>query len=148
MADRLEDHVTESHSQILAHDYNLAPNVTKCERTLRVGEDVCSMFLANTSGTVRCLVKYHLDANTVAGVLRPPADGVFLCAADHNGKSYFQRADEAWLIWWDGVDTWNISTALGVQGDDYWTRTDPAIEGDYVPQGTAEGTPTVEPPNF
>jgi len=148
MADRLEDNVTESHAQILAHNYNLAPNVTKCERTLRVGETICSMFLANTSGSVRCLVKYDLYSNTVIGVLKPDATGVFAFTGIHNGKTYFRRPDEAWFLWWDGVDTWNISSALGVQGDDYWTRTDPDVEGEYVTQGTAEGLATVETPDL
>lgn len=56
-----EDKITERHAQILAHDYNLSPNVTKCERALRVGEDICSMFLADTSNSVRCLVGYGSD---------------------------------------------------------------------------------------
>lgn len=56
-----EDMITERHSHILAHDYNLAPNVTKCERTTRLGEDVCSLFLANTSNSVKVLILYHAD---------------------------------------------------------------------------------------
>ena len=57
----VEDVKTEQHAQILAHDYNLAPNVTKCERAIQVETDVNTMFLANSTGTVRCLVKYNAD---------------------------------------------------------------------------------------
>ncbi len=56
-----EDMITERHAHVLAYDYNLAPRVTKCERTVGVGNDVCSMWLCRKDRTVRCLVLYHAD---------------------------------------------------------------------------------------
>jgi len=55
----------------------------------------------------------------------------------------YVRGDSAYYIWWDGVDSWYISLVLGVLGLLRWKRTDPNIEGDYVPGGTATGTATV-----
>jgi len=45
-------------------------------------------------------------------------------------------------IWWDGVDTWNISSTLGTQGTAYWTRTNDSPYGAYTARGTATGTAT------
>ncbi|MBA7666908.1 hypothetical protein ES703_74991 [subsurface metagenome] len=51
--------ISQLHAHILAHDYNLAPDATKFERAVQPETDVNTMFLANTSGTVRLLIKYH-----------------------------------------------------------------------------------------
>jgi len=148
MADKLQDKVTERHAQVLAHNYNLAPRTTKCERTIRSLSTVHTMWLARKDRTVRCLIKYYADAKSITGTPAPDVTGTYLHTGHHNNEHYYQRPDDAWFIWWDGVDTWNISEALDVQGNDYWTRTDSDIEGEYVPQGTAQGTPIVEHPNF
>lgn len=133
---------------LLGHEYGFAPyDPLKYERVLPT-DNVGSHFFANTSNIVKCHIQYDTWANSITGTLVPNVTGVYPPVDWHNDKNYFRRTDEAWFIWWDGVDTWNISEVLGVQGDAYWIRTSPAIEGEYVPQGTAAGTPTVEPPNL
>lgn len=144
----IDDQLTRQQAHIIAKDYNFVPqDPLKCERVIHE-TDLQSIFFANTSNRVKCYIQYRRDAKTVTGVQVPNVSGVFLMIELHNDELYFQRHDEAWFIWWDGVDTWNISEVLGVQGDSFWTRTDPTVDGDYVPQGTAQGTPTVEPSNF
>lgn len=61
----------------------------------------------------------------------------------HNQKKTLKLATGDWYIWWDGTDTWNISTVIGTQGAAYWTRVDPAIEGAYTEGGTATGEATL-----
>jgi len=143
-----DDVISNRHSHVLAFDYNLAPHATKSERAIQPETDRNTMWLANTSGTVRCLIRYYALAKSITGTLTPRVTGTYVLKGNHNNKQYYQRPDEAWFLWWDGVDTWNVSSALGVQGDDFWTRTDPDIEGDYAPGGTAEGTLTVETPDL
>lgn len=82
-------------------------------------------------------------AHTVTGTLSPDATGSFTTQGWYNGKGYSVRADDGYYIWWDGTDTWTISTVLGTVGTDYWTRTDPNINGVYSPGGTATGDATV-----
>ncbi len=59
------------------------------------------------------------------------------------GKPAFERADEAWWIWWDNIlECWFISEAF----DDIipaWRRNDPNIVGDYQPESGAVGIATV-----
>ena len=139
---------TQQQAVVLARDYNLVPyEPLKCERTVPEGV-IRTLFFANSSNIVKILIKYDRDANSVAGTLSPIATGTYSFAGQHNDKNYYERPDKAWLIWWDGVDAWNISEALDIQGDNFWTRTDPVIEGEYSPGGNAQGTPTVEPPKF
>ncbi len=81
--------------------------------------------------------------HAVTGTLTPDATCNYTTVGWHNGKGYARRADGAYYIWWDGIDTWTISAVLGVQGTDYWTRTDPNINGVYAIGGTAIGEATV-----
>lgn len=75
--------------------------------------------------------------------MTPDATGSYTTRGWYNGKGYSQRADDAYSIWWDGIDSWIISAVLGTQGADYWTRTDPNINGVYAVGGTAIGEATV-----
>jgi len=144
----LEHVKTQQEAFIIASDYNLVPyDPLKCEPVLHE-TGLRSLFFANTSNIVKILIQYDKDAVTVTGTPVPNITGVYTLRGLHNDKNYYQRTDEAWLIWWDDVNTWKISTALDVQGDCFWTRTDPDVDGDYVPCGNAQGTPTVEPSNF
>lgn len=61
MANEAEDILTERHSHIIAHEYGIAPRTTKCERTIRTGTDIHTLWLCRKDGTVRCLAKYHGD---------------------------------------------------------------------------------------
>jgi len=61
----------------------------------------------------------------------------------HESRQCYKRFTPGWFIWWDGIDTWTLSIVKGVEGTDYWTRTDPAIEGVYAAGGTATGEATV-----
>lgn len=75
--------------------------------------------------------------------MNPDATGNYTEIAKYNGKASYVLAGGGWYIWWDGVDTWNISTVQGTQGTNYWTRTDPAMVGVYSPGGSATGDATV-----
>lgn len=56
-----EDQITIQHAQFLSHEFKLGTLATKCERTIRTQDDVCTMWLANTEGTARLLIMYHAD---------------------------------------------------------------------------------------
>lgn len=79
----------------------------------------------------------------MTGELTPDSTGTYNLFGRYEGKQTFKLTTGDWYIWWDGTDTWNISTVIGTQGADFWTRTDPAIEGVYDPGGTAVGDATV-----
>lgn len=127
---------------------NFSPSEETVHEDLGPANDNEVIRLCRTPDQISIYFLYDREAKTITGAIEPAATGVFSLAGVHNGKDYYQRTDEGWFIWWDGVDTWNISIELGVQGDAFWTRTKPVINGDYIPGGTAEGTPTVEPPDF
>lgn len=61
----------------------------------------------------------------------------------YNGKDYATNSGNTFYIWWDGIDSWIISTTLGTTGTDYHKRTDPAFLGVYGPEGSATGDATV-----
>jgi len=75
--------------------------------------------------------------------LSPDVTGTYNPIGPYNDKPSYQLATNGWFIWWDGVDSWKISTLRGTPGAAYWTRTDPAIGGLYTPGGTATGDATV-----
>lgn len=60
-----------------------------------------------------------------------------------NGKVFYKRVTPGYYIWWDGVDTWNISAVLGTPGTDFWTLTQASPVGTYTLGGTATGAPEV-----
>lgn len=78
------------------------------------------------------------------GTLSPDAAGDYSTRGWHGSKAYSQRkADDAYSLWWDGIDSWIISAVLGTKGTDYWSREDPNIIGVYTPNGEATGDATV-----
>lgn len=82
---------------------------------------------------------------TCTGTLNPDATGTFTEYGDYEGKRYYRHSTGGFFLWWDGVDTWNISILLGVVGAGYWDRTNPSVLGLYAFQGTATGAPTIAP---
>ena len=84
-------------------------------------------------------MRYHLT-----GTLSPDATSNYLREpALYNGKESWARETPGYYLWWDGIDTWTISTELGTPGTAYWTRQDPNPVGLYSPQGTATGDATL-----
>ncbi len=86
---------------------------------------------------------YDLRSYEVTGTLDPDTTGTYNPVLSYNDKRCYEITTTQWFLWWDGIDTWNISTIPGIQGTDFWTRTDPDIEGLYTPGGTATGDATV-----
>jgi len=88
----------------------------------------------------------YLGVNQETG---PGGAWEILCC--HNGHNYFKSTSQLpdgaggssfWFIYWNGVDSWILSTTLGgANGASYWKRTDPSESGAYTPQGDA-GPPT------
>jgi len=75
--------------------------------------------------------------------LSPDVTGTYNPIGSYNDKPSYEIVGTGWYIWWDGVDTWNISTLRGTQGTAYWTHALPGIEGAYTAGGTATGEATV-----
>lgn len=80
----------------------------------------------------------------MSGTLSPDATGNFYTAGLYNGRGYARRADGAYFLWWDGVDTWTISAVLGTPGADYWEEVAVSpVSAAYDPLGTATGVAAV-----
>jgi len=79
----------------------------------------------------------------VTGTIVPDSVGDYRTIGTYEGKGYAKELVSSFYIWWDGVDSWIISAALGVTGTDYHKRTDPSIVGVYGPEGAATGNATV-----
>lgn len=79
----------------------------------------------------------------MTGTLVPDVTGTYNPIGSYNDKPSYEIVATGWFIWWDGIDSWKISTVRGTEGADFWTRNDPAIEGVYTPGGTATGDATV-----
>jgi len=75
--------------------------------------------------------------------LSPDVTGTYNPIGPYNDKPSYEIVATGWFIWWDGINSWKISMVRGTEGDDFWTRNDPAIEGVYTPGGTASGDATV-----
>ena len=69
----------------------------------------------------------------------------YILGGAFNGKAYYKRATGGFYIWWDGVDTWNISEILGTPGAEFWTLATESPVGIYTLGGTATGAPEVAP---
>jgi len=80
---------------------------------------------------------------TVSGTLVPDVTGTYNPDGFYNNRESLVLAAGGWFIWWDGTANWKISTVKGTEGTDFWTRTDPSIEGAYTAGGTATGEATV-----
>lgn len=61
----------------------------------------------------------------------------------HNGQPYYLREGGGYVIWWNGVTTWFISTTLGIPAQPLWVRINPAIVGQYNPFPPTVGVVTV-----
>ena len=79
----------------------------------------------------------------MTGTLSQDVTGTYNPYGTYNKKPTYQIVATGWFIWWDGIDSWKISTVIGTEGTAFWTRTDPAIEGVYAVGGTATGEATV-----
>lgn len=73
----------------------------------------------------------------------PDSVGDYDTKGKYNSKDYAEETGSNFFIWWDGIDSWIISTVLGVTGVDYHKRTNPSIIGVYSPEGAATGDATV-----
>jgi len=75
--------------------------------------------------------------------LSPDVTGTYNPVGRYNGKPYYELAGNGYQIWWDGIDRWKISAALGEAETEYWTSPTTAIEGIYTPTAPATGDATV-----
>ena len=75
--------------------------------------------------------------------MTPDVTGTYNPIGPYNTKPSYELVATGWFIWWDGIDTWKISTVRGTEGVNWWDRNDPSIEGVYSPAGTAVGDATV-----
>jgi len=79
----------------------------------------------------------------VTGELSPDVTGTYNPIGTYNSKPSYEIVATGWFIWWDGIDSWKISTLRGTEGTNFWTRTDPAIVGQYDPTLPATGNAVV-----
>jgi len=79
----------------------------------------------------------------VTGTLSPDVTGTYNPIGLYNGEASYEIEATGWYIWWDGIDTWHISTLRGTVGTNYWSLTAPGIEGVYTPTLPATGDATV-----
>lgn len=79
----------------------------------------------------------------VSGTLFPDIAGRYQPIGDYNLRPSFEKEGGGWFIWWNGVNSWIISTVRGLGGVAYWTRTNPSEKGTYTPTPPATGIATV-----
>jgi hypothetical protein len=84
-----------------------------------------------------------LNLYNISGSTLPDFDCDIVLGGAFNGKAYFKNPTQPAFVWWDGIDSWIISTALGVTGTDYQKRTDPSPVGLFTLQGEATGAATI-----
>ncbi|GAI69285.1 unnamed protein product [marine sediment metagenome] len=75
--------------------------------------------------------------------MTPDCKGDYLPAGDYQGKPYYRRTDGAWLIWWEGIESWCLSDELGMAETEHWIGEHMDVEGDYDPTMGAVGVATV-----
>jgi hypothetical protein len=79
----------------------------------------------------------------VSGSLTPDTTGCFSSGVCYAGRPGYANALKTFFIWWDGIDSWFISSSLGETTGPYWKRTATTIIGAYDPYGGSIGTATV-----
>ena len=79
----------------------------------------------------------------LSGTMTPDFKGTYDVTAYYNDKLYLTLNGGTQVIWWDGIDSWICSTALGILDAGYWKRTNVAVAGTYTHQGTATGDPVL-----
>ena len=111
-----------------------------------------SIRIANTADKTNVLFRYETTSgpsskHIVTGTLSPDATGDYFYDGIFNGKPSHKRTvgDTYYLYWFSTpVNGWAISTAKSTAAPwNGWYRSDPNIEGDYLPVGPAQGTATV-----
>ena len=80
----------------------------------------------------------------------PDSTGVYTIEGQHSGEDYYERADSAWFIWWDGMVSWVVSQTLGEKLPISWFKVTPGVMGFYLTGGGAAGNVTlglhIQPP--
>jgi hypothetical protein len=132
--------------EVIATKYGFVTQGTPLYDRRECGIDHQVVKLACRSDKTNIL--FHCDTQefvkcTISGALSPDSTGEYFLSGVLNSQNYYQLNPVPWYLWWDGISSWFISLFIGVAGDCYWQRTDPDINGDYVPEGTASGTATV-----
>lgn len=80
----------------------------------------------------------------VSGTLNPNATCTYFKTGIHDGKPLYIRDDGLYWIWWNaGISQWFISANVGSPVGFRWIRSDPDIEGVYLPFGGATGNATI-----
>jgi len=81
---------------------------------------------------------YHVVGDPV-----PDCTGDYFEAGIYGGRPWYKQASENFCIWWeDGGGYWVISQSVGGYNP-HWTKSGPAITGDYNFVPPSGGTPTV-----
>lgn len=79
----------------------------------------------------------------VTGTLIPDGTGTYELADTYNDRPWYLRADTVRRIWWSPIpQTWINSEDFTGAGPG-WGKTDPNIEGNYIPYLGATGIATV-----
>ncbi|MBA7606359.1 hypothetical protein ES703_13507 [subsurface metagenome] len=87
-------------------------------------------------------VLYKLNA---AGTLDPDMTGDYVAAGELAEKTYYERTDGEYFIWWNDDDTsWYMTPILGAAGVlGHFTKASDPVNGEYTAVLPATGTPTV-----
>ena len=80
---------------------------------------------------------------SVIGSPDPDVAGAFFVSGYYNSVQAYTNEGGSWHVWWDNVDTWNISQAKGTQGDVYWSLTAADVNGAYTAGGDAVADATI-----
>jgi len=136
------DSVGVESPQLIDPSYTLTPGqkIWCRARIIRKDARVSTLFVAPPVTVTGVLYKLN-----VAGTLSPDMTGDFVAAGTLAEKTYYERSDGLYFIWWNDDDTsWYISPILGAAGVvGHFTKADDPVNGEYAAVLPATGVPTV-----
>ncbi len=131
-----------SSPQLIDPPYTLTPGQKVWCRAKIIRKDArCSTpFVADPALVTGALYKLN-----VADTLSPTMEGDYVAAGTLAAKTYYERSDGLYFIWWnDDDESWYITPTLGATNElGHFTKAGDPVTGEYVAVLPATGTPTV-----
>jgi hypothetical protein len=133
----------------IADDYAMTPQTgVVFEPDYHEGAELATLMLANKNDKTNVLIQYDpllmiAVPYIITGTLTPAAAGNYTCESGYKDRPTYVGPLRAFFIWWDGINSWYISTCVGDASGPCWKRTALCLIGDYNPYAGATGIATI-----
>jgi len=131
-----------SSPQLIDPPFTLTPGqkIWSRARIIRKDARASTHFVADPVIVTGALYKLN-----VAGTLSPDMTGDYTARGILAEKTYYERNDNSYFIWWNDDDSsWYITPILGAAGAvGHFTKAGDPVNGEYIAVLPATGTPTV-----